>query len=95
MRRFEPVAGLGGIALAVSLFLPWYEDATVVQNNLAEPLVVFRALDPPNSAFEWRTGAWVALAGTLIAWIGSWMSMRDESTPGIKAPHIPRRPAPA
>jgi len=91
MRRFEPVAGLGGIALAVSL----YEDTMVVQNNLAEPLVVFRPLDPPNSAFEPRTGAWVALAGTLIAWIGSWMSMRDESTPGIKAPHIPRRPAPA
>jgi hypothetical protein len=25
MRRFEPVAGLGGVVLAVSLFLPWYE----------------------------------------------------------------------
>ncbi len=157
MRRFEPVAGLGGIALAVSLFLPWYKDTTVVQNNLAEPrlayvggaeytaweafavidvllatvaalaiavpivsvvakgpakpiglevitsvtglfgvlLVVFRLLDPPHGAFELRTGAWVALAGTLIAWIGSWMSMRDESTPGAKPPDIPWRPAPA
>jgi hypothetical protein len=25
MRRFEPVAGLGGVLLAASLFLPWYE----------------------------------------------------------------------
>jgi hypothetical protein len=158
MRRFEPVAGLGGIVLAVSLFLHWYKDTTVVfQDNLAEPvlavyvggseytawqafavvdillaivaalaiavpvvsllakgpakpiglevitsvtgligvlLVGFRLLDPPNGAFDLRTGAWVALAGTLIAWIGSWMSLRDESTPGARPPEIPRRPVP-
>jgi hypothetical protein len=41
------------------------------------------------------TGAWLALAGALLAWVGSWLSMRDESTPGAVAPDIPRRPAPA
>ena len=26
------------------------------------------------------TGAWLALAGAVLAWVGSWLSMRDEST---------------
>ena len=41
------------------------------------------------------TGAWLALAGAVLAWVGSWLSMRDESTPGAAAPDIPRRSAPA
>jgi hypothetical protein len=158
MRRFEPVAGLGGLLLAVSLFLPWYRDTTVVfQDNLAEPilavslggsevtaweafsvvdillalvaalaiavpivsvatsgpakaiglevitsvtgllgvlLVAFRLVDAPFDGVELRTGAWLALAGALIAWAGSWMSMRDESTPGATPPDVPRRPVP-
>ena len=41
------------------------------------------------------TGAWLALAGAVLAWVGSWMIMRDEPTPGAAAPDIPRRSAPA
>ncbi len=41
------------------------------------------------------TGAWLALAGAVLAWVGSWLSMRDESTPGAVAPDILRRSAPA
>ena len=54
-------------------------------------LVGFRLLDNPGPL---RAGAWLALAGALIAWIGSWLSMRDESTPGAVPPELPRRPAP-
>jgi hypothetical protein len=149
MRRAEPLAGLGGIALLVSLLLPWYgppaagwvsygpgddvpdtawESFAVIDVLLAllallaiaVPLVslatrgparsigtavlasalgwigvlvvAFRLLDNPGPL---RIGAWLALAGALLAWVGSWLSMRDESTPGAAAPELPRRPAPA
>jgi hypothetical protein len=152
MRRAEPLAGLGGIVLLVSLFLSWYgvdlpravgdlqpfrpEDVTAWQAfsvidlllalvalpALAVPfvsllssgpakaiglevitsvtgligvlLVVFRLVDAPSDGLDLRAGAWLGLAGALIAWIGSWMSLRDESTPGAVAPDVPRRPAP-
>jgi hypothetical protein len=138
MRRAEPVAGLGGILLLVSLFLPWYGPGNVTgwqafavidvllallallaiavpvvsaaASGPAKPiavavlasalgwiavlLVVFRLLELPDGFGELRYGAWLALAGALIAWIGSWMSMRDESTPGAVPPDVPRRPAP-
>ena len=45
-------------------------------------------------AARFGLGAWLALAGALIAWIGRWLSMRDESTPGAVPPELPRRPAP-
>jgi len=37
---------------------------------------------------------WFALVASIVAWVGSWLSMRDESTPGAVAPELPRRPAP-
>ena len=40
-----------------------------------------------------RSAPGSALAGALIAWVGSWMSMRDESTPGAVPPDVPRRSA--
>jgi hypothetical protein len=155
MRRAEPIAGLGGILLLVSLFLPWYgfaqpsslsilralgpENVSAWQafsgidlllallalGAIAVPvisvatsgpakaigsaviasatgwlailLVGFRLLDPPgpNGAIDLRYGAWLALAGAVIAWVGSWLSMRDESTPGAVAPDVPVRPIPA
>jgi len=64
---------------------------------LAVVLVAFRLLDAPGDVDEFlglRYGIWLALAGALIAWIGSWLTMRDESTPGAVAPDIQRRPAP-
>ncbi|MDA0163798.1 hypothetical protein OM076_26240 [Solirubrobacter ginsenosidimutans] len=160
MRRAEPIAGLGGVLLLVSLFLPWYmpnlptaldgatlqvKQFTLVVESvtawqaftvtdillavialpailvpvisvttsgpaksigiaviasatgwLAILLVVFRLLDPPgpNGAADLRYGAWLALAGAILAWVGSWLSMRDESTPGAVAPDVPRRPVP-
>jgi hypothetical protein len=39
-------------------------------------------------------GAWLALAGSILAWAGSWFSLKDESTPGAVVPDVPRRPAP-
>jgi hypothetical protein len=161
MRRAEPIAGLGGILLLVSLFLPWYAidpglafdgDTLVLAQGgglavidvtgwqaftvidillallallaifvpvisvttsgpaksigiaviasatgwLAILLVGIRLLDPPgtNSAVDLRYGAWLALAGAILAWVGSWLSMRDESTPGAVAPEVARRPVP-
>jgi len=146
MRRAESLAGLGGLLLLVSLFLPWYrveaprlrlaEDFTAWQalavidvlvalialpailvpvlslatrgpakaiaiaviasatGWLAILLVAVRLVFPPDG-LDLRYGAWLALAGALLAWVGSWLSMRDESTPGAVAPEIPRRPAPA
>jgi hypothetical protein len=52
-------------------------------------LALIRVLDDAS------TGNWVVLVGAVVAWVGSWLSMRDESTPGAVAPDIPRRPTPA
>ena len=52
-------------------------------------LALVRVLDDAS------TGNWLARAGAALAWVGSWLSMRDDSTPGAVAPDIPRRPAPA
>jgi hypothetical protein len=163
MRRAEPVAGLGGVVLAVSLFLTWYEfvpppvdrppagsevlgfvdtytgDFTttawqsfavidvvlaviallaiavpvvsVAAKGPAKPigleviasvtgmigvlLVALRLLDAPDTNLELHAGAWLALAGAIIAWVGSWLSMRDDSTPGAAAPDVPLRPVPS
>jgi hypothetical protein len=162
VRRAEPIAGLGGVLLLVSLFLPWYTiypDLAVQGDSIAAHLSVFvegddvtgwqaftiidvllailavlailvpilsvatrgpakaigtaviasatgwlaillvglRLLDPPgaNSATDLRYGVWLALAGAIIAWVGSWLSMRDDSTPGAVVPDVPVRPIPA
>ena len=168
MRRFEPVAGIGGILLLVSLFLQWYGvsvdsqpdnglEISVVSDEenvsawaafavidvllaliaiiaIAVPLVsaftrgpaksigiaviastltpfalllvVFRIIFPPGQesiaidgfraeiVLNPALGAWLSLAGALIALVGAWLSMRDESTPGAAPPDVPRRPVP-
>ena len=58
-------------------------------------LVAFRIVDAPVDGYEVRYGAWLALAGAVIAWVGSWLSLSDESTPGAAAPDVPVRPAPS
>src|SRR3954452_16322395 len=40
------------------------------------------------------SGAWLALAGSILAWLGSWFSLKDEPPPAAPAPDVPRRPAP-
>jgi hypothetical protein len=40
-------------------------------------------------------GGWVAPLAALVGWVGSWLSLRDESTPGAVAPDVPRREVPA
>jgi hypothetical protein len=151
MRKAEPVAGLGGLTLLVSLFLPWSNGMYVITRGangvqsttalaggrtawqafaiiaavltvlaliaIAVPVVSLTTKGPAASigtavvasAVGWiaivlvviellvgytNTGAWVALAGSILAWVGSWLSMADESTPGAVAPDIPVRPAP-
>lgn len=37
---------------------------------------------------------WLPLAAGAVAWVGSWLSMRDDTTPGATPPDVPRRPAP-
>ena len=39
-------------------------------------------------------GGWVAPLAALVGWVGAWLSLRDESTPGATAPDVARRPAP-
>jgi hypothetical protein len=152
LRRAEPLAGLGGLVLLVSLSLPWYgfepfpaalpDEApgyasvsawqaleltsallmvlallalTVPATSLlargpAPPIaaavvasaigwiaiaaVIYALVETPEEWPELRYGAWVSFAGAVLAWVGSWLSLRDESTPGATAPDVPRRPAP-
>src|SRR3954466_2091001 len=108
MRRAEPIAGLGGLALLVSAFLtsgvlhllliPFALLA------LAVPIVTLTTSGPAKSigtavlasAFGWIAIVlaliatdWPAVAAAVVAWVGSWLSLRDESTPGAVAPEIP------
>jgi hypothetical protein len=62
---------------------------------IAVLLVVFRLIDMPADDLRPLLPAWLGLAGAVIAWVGSWLSMRDESSPGAVAPDIQRRPIPA
>ena len=166
MRKAEPVAGVGGILLLVSLFVTWYDGSVKVSGPqsagvgvgfreasgwevftvvdvllalaalvaIAVPLVsaftrgpaksigiaviastvtplallivLFRILFPPDVepiTIEQITatvtlspglGAWLSLAGAVIAFAGAWFSLRDESTPGAVPPDVPRRPVP-
>jgi hypothetical protein len=56
--------------------------------------VVYALLARPEEWPDLRYGVWIALAGAVLAWVGSWLSLRDESTPGATPPDVPRRPAP-
>jgi hypothetical protein len=95
VRRFEPVAALGGALLLSALFPPWFSAIDLPGGFL----LAIRGQSGPRSAapfgdLELRHGAWLALAGALIAQARSRMALRDESTPGAVAPDVPRRPAP-
>ncbi len=118
MRRAEPIAGLGGILLLVSVFLDNGAGrvidvilALLALLAIAVPVVSLATRGPAKSigtavlasALGWVAvvltlfqlgDSWLGLAGALIAWVGAWLSMRDESTPGAAPPDVPRRPVP-
>jgi hypothetical protein len=152
VRPADWLAGIGGLVLFVSLWLPWYgldgaafgggqgnvPDATAWQafseidvllalfaipaigvpisaalsKGPAVPvaftvvattasffsvlLVLFRLLDQPgsNELVAVKYGAWIGLAGALVALAGSWLAMADEHTPGAVPPQLTVRPAP-
>ena len=123
MRKAEPIAGLGGVALIVAACIHWGEDMGAVQAVvliafgllfLAVPVTSVATAGPAKaiaaavlaSAFGWipllitllqllfGDGGWVSPLAALVGWVGSWLSLRDESTPGAKAPDVPRRAAP-
>jgi hypothetical protein len=62
---------------------------------IAIVLVGIELVSSPVAGVGLRYGAWIALAGAVLAWVGSCLSLRDESTPGATAPEVPRRPVPA
>jgi hypothetical protein len=63
---------------------------------LAVLLVLFRLLNQPgsNDLVAVKYGAWVGLAGAVVALVGSWLAMADEHTPGAVPPELTVRPAP-
>jgi hypothetical protein len=67
-----------------------------VFSALAVLLILYRIVNQPgsNAIIAVKPGAWIGLAGALIALIGSYLAMADEHTPGATPPDIPIRPAP-
>jgi hypothetical protein len=113
VRKAEPIAGLGGLALLVAAVLDFGVLhaflAVYALLAIAVPLATLLTKGPAKSigtavlasAFGWIAVIlaliatdWLAVAASIVAWVGSWLSMRDESTPGAKAPTVPRLPAP-
>jgi hypothetical protein len=121
MRRAEPIAGLGGLAVVAGVLVSGLGVTGVLLIvlgllALAVPVVSLITNGPAKSigtavlasAFGWigivlalvrvlddaDPGDWIVLAGSVLAWVGRWYAMRDDSTPGSKPPVVPRRPAP-
>ena len=87
-----PLVILGALALAVPV-------SALVAKGPAKPIAVALLA----SAFGWIAvilalfrlpDEWLPLVAALVAWVGAWLSLRDESTPGAAAPDVPVRPAP-
>ena len=53
-------------------------------------LIMLGTGDPNNQKLQKSLKSLAALVG----WVGSWLSMREESTPGAVPPTVPRRPTP-
>jgi hypothetical protein len=112
MRRAEPIAGLGGLALMaaaligfdvlhafliafalLAILVPLTSLAGTGAQSIAAA-VVASAFGPIAVILALIATDWFALAAALVAWVGSWLSLRDESTPGAVAPNVPRLPTP-
>jgi hypothetical protein len=63
---------------------------------LAVLLILYRIVNQPgsNAIIAVKPGAWIGLAGAVVALVGSYLAMADEHTPGAAHPDIPIRPAP-
>jgi hypothetical protein len=64
---------------------------------LATLLIAYRLLNQPgpNDVVSVRWGAWAGLLSALALTAGAWRSMRNEAMPGVPAPPVEHRPAPA
>jgi hypothetical protein len=69
---------------------------STVGGALAVLLVLFRIVDQPgsNALVAVKAGAWIGLAGALITFVGSFLALADEHTPGAEPPPLSVRPAP-
>jgi hypothetical protein len=81
------IAALGALALGLT---------TITERSTAFPVAaavwstlfgligviaaIVRVLERPHGATSLCAGAWLALAGTILIFAGSWQSMRDERT---------------
>jgi hypothetical protein len=83
------VAAVSGPAKPVAITV-----IATVATTLAVLLVLLRLIDDPGPHSDPRIGAWIGLAGALIAFAGSFGALKDESTPGAVPPDVPRRAAP-
>jgi hypothetical protein len=68
-----------------------------VGSILAVLLILYRLLNQPgpNDIVGLRYGAWLGLAAALVMLAGCWGALRDDRTPGVEPPSVPRRPPPA
>ncbi len=67
---------------------------STVASTIAVLLALFRALAPPHGYLERCYGVWLGLAVTLLMLVFSFLTMKDDRTPGAVPPDLPRRPVP-
>ena len=98
------LAGAGLLAVAAALSRrPALALGATVSCALLLPWVLYRVLEQPGPlyvdgfglAMEPRIGAWLGLAGVLIAAVGSWLRLRTDPEPGAEAAEAARRSAPS
>jgi hypothetical protein len=68
-----------------------------VAGFVAVLLVLFRIVDQPgsNALITVKSGAWIGMAGAVLALVGSSLALADDSTPGATPPQVPRRRVPS
>jgi hypothetical protein len=87
-RAFSVVDVVLAVAALLALAVAISRRAAVlgiVFGWIAVVLVAFRIEDPPFADVELRAGAWLALAGALLAWTGSWLAGRSGRLTGLVA----------
>ncbi|HEY1521735.1 MAG TPA: hypothetical protein VGF70_01870, partial [Solirubrobacteraceae bacterium] len=65
-----------------------------VASAIAVLLALFRTLAPPHGYLERCYGVWLGLAVALLMLVFSFLTMKDDRTPGAVPPDVPRRPVP-